>query len=82
MNVIGVKTGIPTQKRSMRRPYKSMTHANLVSKRTVLQAKLEVLQNRLATWNEKIAKYEFELNTRTENTEQDEEAASESTTME
>ena len=65
-----VKTDNPTQKRSMRRPYKSMPHANLVSKQTVLQAKLDILKKRLATWNEKIGKYEFELTTREENTEQ------------
>jgi hypothetical protein len=60
----------PTKKRSMRRPYKSMTHENLISKRSALQAKLVTLQTRLDTWNEKVGKYEFELETRTANTAQ------------
>lgn len=66
MNGIVPQPAIPAQKRRMRRPYKSMSDENLISKKSVLQVKLAVLQNRVNMWSEKVGKYEFELRLRTE----------------
>ena len=66
-----------TAKRVMRRPYKSMKHDKLISKRVELQAKLDVLRTRVDTWSCKVDKYNFELDTR-----EVEEAADDTSTVE
>ena len=60
-----VQPEISVQKRSMRRPYKSMSENNLISKKTTLQKKLAILKIRVNTWNDKVEKYDHELMQRT-----------------
>jgi hypothetical protein len=51
-------------KRSVRRPYKSMQQDKLITKRDALQTKLALLKTRVCTWNDKVEKYEYELQVR------------------
>jgi hypothetical protein len=47
-----------------------MSQENLISKRDVLQGKLDVLRTRVDTWNCKVGKYVFELEARSSTVEE------------
>ena len=64
-DVQSVQPEVSVTKRSMRRPYKSMSENNLICKKATLQKKLAILKLRVDTWNDKVDKYDHELMQRT-----------------